>query len=154
MSARAFVRLAHLPTAVLGVREGLIGVVVDEKADGAFVPRSVTRLIDASPAALAEGVRIGMRVIDAQRYCPQLGVRVVEKRALVQELQLLAEMLLAVVPGAAPHLSNTVDGACFGVACDTAALPLAPERVLVALEEACRRAGQSAPAPLAYGFCR
>lgn len=104
--AIAAVALPHLPVEVArlpadGAAAAPCAVAVDP-GDGAFAIRSVTPLVDATAAARAAGVRPGMRVLDAQRVVPMLGVQAVTRARLEAELLVVAEALLLHAPGAEP----------------------------------------------------
>lgn len=143
MTARAFIRLPRIVRELVSLPREPIALFLDDDDDGSFVVRPVTRLVDATDEALAEGVRPGQRLIDAAHVCPSLGVRVVSSARVREELRFLAELLLAVVPGAEPVVHPPVASRSFGIVCDIAHMPVAVAELLLAIEAVCGRAGHA-----------
>ncbi len=153
--AIAAVALPHLPLEVARLPAGAVaaapcGVAVDP-GEGGFVVRSVTPIVDATAAARAAGVRPGMRVLDAQRLVPMLGVQAVTRARLEAELRVVAEALLLHAPGAEPvPLEVRAAAPIAAVLLDVRNLPNLG-KTLVDVRRSCARLGHQAVIVAAAG---
>jgi nucleotidyltransferase/DNA polymerase involved in DNA repair len=148
----AVAALPRLPTEVRGSAEDQRrGVVVDEGQGGGkkgkrpFALRSVSVLVDATAAARAEGVQPGMRVIDAQRFCPMIALDVIARARLEQELAVVAEVLLSCSPVVEPLPPATWSGLPMAaVALDLTGMVRPIPDILADVQAACARLGHRA----------
>ncbi len=139
----AVVALPRLASEVVGVREGVRVVVVDEgTSPGRFVVRAVMPLMDASDGARVLGVAPGMRILDAQVHAPSLAIDVVTRARIDNELLLVAEALLACAPIVQP-LPASCGLPLAAIALDLTGLR-AIERVIVEVQRTCARLGHRA----------
>lgn len=136
----ALPRIAASLAGVINSEHSVVVVVGDASNDG--VVRPMWRLIDASDHARARGVVPGQRVMDAQRFAPDLQVRVVDEQRLRHELQAVAEVLLSLSPVVEPLWARpTVAWPCHAVAVDVTGLPRPPMRLLSDIARAVATAG-------------
>lgn len=142
----AVVALPRLAGEVKGVREGVRGIVVDETmpGDDPFVLRAVLSLVDASDEARAQGVRPGMRILDAQQHAPSLAIDVVSRGRIDDELSVIAEVLLSCAPMVQAFAPTTWSGLPMAaIALDLTGLR-AIDKVLVEAQRACACLGHRA----------
>lgn len=135
--------LPSLAASVAGVRrvERSVGVVVDRgNLDG--TARPIHRLVDASDHARARGVVAGQRIMDAQRFAPDLQVKIVDEKQLRAEVIALAEVLLTVSPLVEPIMArDRVTLPVFAVAVDVTGLPRSLTRIMGDLQRATASVG-------------
>ncbi len=136
----------RLAATVAGIvrSEHSVVVVVDRGQLTAGV-RPVHRIVDASDHAFARGVRPGQTISEAQRYAPDLQVKIVGEDQLRAEVTALAEVLLTVSPSVEPILPrDKVALPCFAIAVDVTGLPRSPTRLLSDLARAVASASHTA----------
>ncbi len=136
--------LPRLPSTCVAatVVDRAIGIVAGQ---GFSPPSPHTRLLDASDAALARGVRPGQRIADAQCSAPDLQVVVLAMGAVLQALHGVTEQLYRLAPACEPLLPD--DRVCLpfvAVVVDLAGLPRSPSRLLADLARAAALAGHRA----------
>ncbi len=143
----AVAHLPHLPLALrarvdASGRERTAVAVVDEEApDRAFLPRSLTRIVDADPPLWERRVLPGQRLVDAQRIAPALAIVVVKRRRINEALLVLAELLLQHSPIVEPLPSFTSGPS---IALDLTGLLVPPAESLRDIERSLRAAGHDA----------
>ncbi len=136
----ALPRLAATVAGIVNVDRSVAVVVDDGHLQGGVRP--VHRLVDASEHARKRGVMPGQRILEAQRFAPDLQIKVVAAEQLRAEVMAIAEVLLTLSPVVEPLLpAHRVALPCFAVAVDVTGLPRPAARVLSDLVRAVVTAG-------------